>query len=496
MTPVSHIRRLPQHVIHHIAAGEVIEKPVSVIKELIENSIDAETTRIEVEVLQGGRERITVSDNGKGVGHKSIPLLFERYATSKLETLESFYSLKSLGFRGEALFSIMTAADVTVMTRSYREQEGTWVRTHNGKVEEVRPIGCRIGTTIMIDRLFARFPVRKLALDAKKDLQEIKELIVKYALAYPKISFTLKHNNSILLAFFDQEESVDRIAKTWDISRGDIFELSATEDNWRFTTWIAHPESFANHKKHQLIVVNERPVEMSSLHQAIDQSLQTFRHAGKQPRYVFWLEVSPQMVDVNVHPQKMSVTLAEESQILEQITNRLQQSLSQILPTDLRYTGKDLFSDAFEPVLSVSEQTPLFLTGPFIQLQNTYIITPTQSGFLLIDQHAADERLWYNELLNDKELLAEIEKDISEECKDELADDVYQHSFNDEINARIATIACHQAIRAGQPLNEQEMSELVQDILDGGNETLVCPHGRPTHITISQSQLENMFRRR
>src|SRR5688572_26912683 len=138
---LAQIHRLPQHVINHIAAGEVIEKPVSVVKELIENALDAESTRIEVDILQGGRERITVSDNGHGVERKSIPLMFERYATSKIGELEDFYKLHSLGFRGEALFSIMTAGDVTVMTRSYREQEGTWVRTHNGKVEEVRPIG-------------------------------------------------------------------------------------------------------------------------------------------------------------------------------------------------------------------------------------------------------------------------------------------------------------------------------------------------------------------
>jgi DNA mismatch repair protein MutL len=492
---VIHIRRLPQHVIHHIAAGEVIEKPVSVIKELLENSIDAQATRIEIEVLQGGRERITISDNGHGVSRKSIPLMFERYATSKFTDISDFYSLKSLGFRGEALFSIMNAADVTVMTRSQHDQEGTWVRTHNGKVEEVRPIGCRIGTTIIIDRLFARFPVRKMALDAKRDLQEIKHLITRYALAYPHLSFSLKHNSTMLLAYFDQEENVDRISKTWEIERKEILELSATEDDWRFTTWLAHPQAFASHKKHQLIVVNERPVEMLSLHQAIEQGLSTFRHAGKQPRYVFWLEVSPQMIDVNVHPQKLSVTLVHESDILQQITNRLKQSLSQILPQDLRYSANSLFETP--PInTSVNESAPLFLSGPFIQLHNTYILTPTQSGFLLVDQHAADEKLWYNELLADSTLLADIERTISQECKDELADDVYQHSFDDEINARVATIACHQAIRAGEPLSQEEMSELVQEILDGGTETLTCPHGRPTHITISKHQLESVFRRR
>ncbi|MEO8581354.1 MAG: DNA mismatch repair endonuclease MutL [Patescibacteria group bacterium] len=494
MSSLSQIHRLSQHVIHHIAAGEVIEKPVSVVKELIENAVDAQATRIEVEILQGGRERITVSDNGHGIERKSIPLMFERYATSKFKDIEDFHKLKSLGFRGEALFSIMTAADVTVMTRSYREQEGTWVRTHNGKVEEVRPIGCRIGMTIMIDRLFGRFPVRQQALESKKDLQQIKHLITQYALTYPQIGFVLKHNSSLLLSYFEQEEPVDRIAKTWQVTHGEVFELSATEDDWRFTTWIAHPQVFATHKQHQLIVVNERPVEMPALHQAIDQSLHTFRHAGRQPRYVFLLEVSPQLIDVNVHPQKLSVTLAQQDRILAGITQRLQQALSQLLPQDLRYTGQDLFQT--ELAESVRESLPLFLAGPYMQLNNMFIMTPTQSGFLLVDQHAADERLWYNALLNDVQLLNDIEKKITQECREELADDVYQHSFDDEINARIATIACHQAIRAGQHLTESEMSQLVRSTLDGGSETLVCPHGRPTHITVSQHQLETVFRRK
>lgn len=492
---MSPIHRLPQHVVHHIAAGEVIEKPVSVVKELIENALDAEATRIEVEVAQGGRERITISDNGHGVERKSIPLMFERYATSKLRDLEDFYKLKSLGFRGEALFSIMTAADVTVMTRSYREQEGTWVRTHNGKVEEVRPIGCRVGTTIIIDRLFARFPVRQQALESKRDLQQIRQLIIRYALAHPNIGFTLKHNSSLILSFFEQEEPVNRIAKTWDVSQPEVFELAAAEDDWRFSAWIAHPQAFLTQRSHQLLVINQRPVEMPQLHQTIDQSLQTFRHAGRHARYVFLLEVSPELIDANVHPQKLSVTLAQQDRILEGISTRLQQALSQLMPSELRYTGTELFGRETE-YDSVNEPVPLFAAGPFLQLQSTYIITPTQNGFLLVDQHAADERLWYNKLLQDQDLLEKLEQFLSEECRQELGDDVYQHSFDDEINARVATIACHQAIRAGEILSEPQMSELIKNILDGGNETLVCPHGRPTHLLITKNQLENVFRRK
>lgn len=493
---MSHIHRLPPHVINHIAAGEVIEQPVSVVKELIENALDAGASRIEVDLLHGGRERITVSDNGHGIEHTSVPLLFERYATSKFNDLNDFSTLKSLGFRGEALFSIMNAADVTVISRSYREPEGTWIRTHNGKVEEVRPIGCRVGTMFMIDHLFAQFPVRKLTMEVKKNTQQIKQLISRYALAYPAVSFVLKHNNTILLAFFDQEDSVDRIVKHWELPKTQVFELSATHDDWRFTTWLSHPKSFATHKRHQLLVINERPVEMSALHQTIEKSLKTFTHAGKHPQYVFLLEIAPQLLDVNIHPQKLTVTIADQERIFDEICHRLEQALEQILPSELRFSADELFSQSSSETWSVKEPTALYLAGPFIQLDNTFIITPTQDGFLLIDQHAADERLWYNSLLQNKTLLSEVEQEIGIECQQELDDDVYQHSFEREINARIATIACHQAIRAGQKLSQEEMRTLVQDVIDGGNETLVCPHGRPTHIVISKAQLEGVFRRR
>lgn len=487
------IKRLPEHVVQHIAAGEVIEKPVSIVKELMDNSLDAGATRIDIEIIKGGQEKITVSDNGTGIERKSIPLLFERYATSKLQTLDDFYKLQSLGFRGEAMFSIMAAADVTVMTRSYRDQEGTWVRTHHGKIEEIRPVGCRVGTTIIVNRLFSRFPVRQQALDTKKDFQQIKQLVTQYAIAFPDVSFQLKHAQSVSLSYFEHEELPERIAKTWDIPISDLLELTSVDESGQWNAWIARPESFATHRHHQLIIINHRPVQAPALVQAIDEGFQNFRHAGKFPRYVFMLTVSPQLIDVNVHPQKLTVTLAQENQIIQLIKTQLHQSLSHIQPEDLRYSGKNLFSSDLP---TVKEPTPLFLTGPFMQIHNTYIITPTPDGFLMVDQHAADERLWYNTLMNDDELLKSLEKKLSVECQHELADDIYQHSFDDEINARVATIACHQAIRAGEELSEQQMSQLTELILDGGTQTLTCPHGRPTHLLISRDQLESVFRRK
>jgi DNA mismatch repair protein MutL len=489
---VNLIKRLPQHIVHHIAAGEVIEKPVSIVKELIENSLDAEATRIEIEVSQGGREKITISDNGHGIERKSIPLLFERYATSKISTFEDFRTVRTLGFRGEALFSIMNAADVTVMTRSYREQEGTWVRTHNGQAEEVHPTGCRVGTTIIIDRLFARFPVRKLTLDAKKDFQQIKQLITAFALAYPSVVFLLKHNGQISLSFFEHEEQIDRISKVWDVPSSKIVEVGSKQNVFQWKGFIAHPETFASHSVHQLVIINKRLIQNEEIKQAIEQGLRSFRHAGKFPRYVCILEIPPEYIDVNVHPQKRTLQIANHQQITDHIRQHIEQSFAQIPVETARYSGSNLFPTDFE---GVKEATPLFLAGPYLQLQQTYILTPTDQGFILIDQHAADERLWYNKLLKDNVLLKEIERDLSEECKAELRDDIYQHSFQDQIDSRVATIACHQAIRAGEILTDNEMSDLVQAILNGGTETLVCPHGRPTHILISKNQLESVFRR-
>lgn len=488
------IKRLPPHVVAHIAAGEVIEETTSIIKELLDNALDADATRIEIDLSNGGTNRIKVSDNGHGIQRKSIPLLFERYATSKLRTLEDFQQLNSLGFRGEALYSIMTAADVTIISRAQKDSEGIWVKTFGGRVEEVRPIGCRVGTTVIVERIFNRYPVRKHSLEARKALSATKQLIDRYALANPHLDLILKNNNSIQLSLFSEESEVERVSKIWKIPVEQILALAKSEPDFIMAGWLSHPESFASTSQQQLLIVNNRPVEPpDAIRKAVDAGLKTFRHHGKHPRFVIQVTCPPHLIDQNIHPQKLAVKFWRENEVATWVEEMIDQSLNRIDTSHLRFVGEAV---NLEEPYTLSEPDSPYLDGTYLQLDQTYIMAVTAQGYLLIDQHAADERLWYNRLLSDEDLLDEISQDLSGECEAELDDDIYQHSFPEQINARVATIACHQAIRAGEILSESQMQDLVEEILAGGNSTLVCPHGRPTHIHITTKQLENWFRRR
>jgi DNA mismatch repair protein MutL len=492
-----YIHRLPQHVIHHIAAGEAIEEPASLLKELIENSLDAGATRIEIDLVNAGHDRIKITDNGVGIHKKSLPLVFERYATSKLSQIEDFNQLQTFGFRGEALFSVCNVADVTLITRSQRDQEGSMIKTFRGTIEGIYPCGSRIGTTLIVDRMFSRFPVRREQLNAKKDLAAIKQLVQLYAFTYPEVTFHLSQNRQTITAFFDQEDTLRRVAKAWDLQPNQLFEIQHRDDHVQFKMYASLPEFFHTKPNRQQIFINNRPVIARGLKETVSAAFSTFRHAGKFPQFLLFIEIPPEYLDQNVHPQKKEVRMMMEAQIIEALYQALQEKIAELPVSAVRFSAANKLSDAAQEETPWSEPNNQITPLPeLFQLQNQYIINLTDQGVLLIDQHAADEKLWYNRLLQDEELLDVISSDLNQECMDELDDDVYQHSFDDQINARIATIACHQAVRAGEELTTEKMQQLVQAILSGGSRTLTCPHGRPTHILINLSQLETMFRRR
>lgn len=484
------IQLLPQHLINMIAAGEVIDRPVSVVKELIENSLDAGATRIELTLEGSGFNRIQISDNGKGIATEDAPLVFERYATSKIFHHDDLLRLSSYGFRGEALFSIMSVADVILQTKAEGALEGTEIKTYRGNVEYIQPVGVRTGTTIFVEQLFKRYPVRRKSLNPRKELMAILQLVEAFSLAYPQIGFIITNDKKNLGALFEGETFQSRLEKIWGLSENQGFLLHHASPMVAVDGWITNPEHFTSPKKNQIIFINHRLVYDSALQKAIEKGFANFGHKGKYPQYVLHLTLPPHLVDVNIHPQKKLIRFLHQQEILQEIIEVIQRQLYKSDTAQIRYTGQQIFA----PV-EVKEDIPLQVQGEILQLDETYLVALTNEGMILIDQHAGDERLWYNKLLDDARLLKTIEMQVSEECKHELSDDVYQHSFDDEINARVATIACHQSIRAGQFLTQKERQELVQKLLEGGTETLTCPHGRPTYISVTQKQLGKMFRR-
>lgn len=486
---------LPPHIIHHIAAGEVIDRPVSVVKELIDNSLDAGATRIRIEIEDGGLKKIFISDNGEGITQQDAAFMFTRYATSKLSDLSDFSHLNTLGFRGEGLFSIMSVGDVTVETKHRSEQFGTHVQTFHGQVEEILRSGHRTGTDVTVERLFMRFPVRRRGLRPKAETVAITQLVEKYALAFPRVAFILTANTEGVFSVFENENPVERISFLWQHDPNEFMTLEHVSDRWKLSGWSVKPEYFLRHARQQLIIINSRIVEHPRLRQTIERAFKTFQHKGRFPAFVFFLEVNPAEIDMNVHPQKRRIMLMYEDEIIQEIETTLTNLItaSPTLP-DLQYGGTALFP--LPPDNQLAEKKPFQLIGEISQLNNTYLLAQTDQGMLLVDQHAADEKLWYNRLLADQKLLDHVVQQVTQECQAELDDDIYQHSFEESVNAKIATLACHQAIRAGQALTQEERQQLIKKILAQGTQALTCPHGRPTYIHVSLDQLAGLFRRK
>lgn len=487
------IRRLPNHLIHHIAAGEVVDRPRSVVKELIENALDAGATRIEIELEKAGLQLIKVSDNGQGIHQDEAELIFERYATSKLQQLSDFSALETLGFRGEALFSIMTAGNVSLTTRQALSEVGTLIRTFQGKVEEIQPIGHKTGSTVIVQDLFHRFPVRRKSFEPKKELREIQQLVHGFAIMHPSVAFRVMHQGRTLFSSYEHEQTLDRLEKIWKVPRSEWVAFKHPLPTGTLSGWLAKPESFAPHSHHQLISLNSRMISAPEIHHALIQGLGTFQYKGKFPRSFLQLQLDPHTLDVNIHPQKTTVQILNQTEILHEISQAVRSAMFQSAG-DLSYRGSQLFP-LQEIETRVRDTASIHILSDVLQIDHTYLVAHTDRGILLVDQHAADEKLWYNRLRENEKLQEKLSLQLSEAAKTELADDIYQHSFPENVESRIATIACHTAIRAGQPLSQAEMKQLIEKIIAGGTNTVTCPHGRPTFITLSLGQLSQVFRR-
>lgn len=484
------IQRLPPHVIRQIAAGEVIDRPYSVVKELIENALDAGATRLEIELEKSGLESIKVIDNGSGISTQDLPLVFERYATSKLHQLEDLLQLSSFGFRGEAVYAIASVAEVTLQSKTAHQKIGAEIQSIRGKTGRVQPIGHRQGTTVLVRQLFSTFPVRKKTIHLRKELKDITTLIQAYSVEFPKVHFALVHDGQKIWTSFGEPNVLDRLEDIWSVKPENGIEIKIKDQFFSASGWMSTPEHFVSHRKQMICFINHRMIDAKIIFPAVSAGIKTFFHRNLYPQLYLSLTIPSEFLDVNLHPQKKTVKFLHAEEIFRSIEQAIANHFQQTEATQLTYTGKSIF-----PETGVKESSPIIIDGKITQLHQTYLLVPTNQGFLLVDQHAGDERLWYNRLLQQKQKVTELEKNADEATLAELADDEYVHSFEPNIDARVAIIACHTAIRAGQILSQSQMQDLVQRLLASGNNALVCPHGRPTYVSITVSQLARMFRR-
>lgn len=614
------IKILSQNVINKIAAGEVVERPSSVVKELIENSLDAGADEIKIYIEEFGTKKIQIIDNGNGVKKDDFDNLFTKHATSKITEVEDLDQIKSFGFRGEALASIASVSEILFSTKHSEDDLGSEIIAVNGRLEEIKPHSIQKGSNITVNNLFTNIPARKKFLKSKAtENKAIIEVIQKFILANPEVSFY--YNIDGTEKSFSKDKAIARVATVLKVKIEDLIPVSI-EGNIKVQGFLVHPRVFLKGKGFQHIFVNSRYINDQIISKAIRDGFDTFMMKNQYPGFVLYISMHPTKVDVNVHPRKTEVRFENSSEIytsirfgvnrtlLNYIKNETHSKIASIREKESRinqsnstltfneevsaYTAEtsEKAIEEFEAFLNNSQSKPrteqqksgeylnkkaLEFNGEVIQialdhkesemekpaandlnldlenatqLLNSYIITSNGKEILLIDQHAASERFFYEKFLKElknkkvssKVLLFPESYDFNEsdidiilkyaeklkqfgfkieafgkdqikiiqvpdflKLKDfekiflRIVEDILENeeisNIEDKINHEIAAIlACHTAVRFGDRLTKQEIIQILQNLLlceDPYN----CPHGRPIIQDHSQYDIEKRFKR-
>lgn len=323
------IKLLENNLINKIAAGEVVERPVSVVKELVENAIDAGSTNITIEISDGGTSLIRITDNGKGILKSDVKTAFLRHATSKISSFEDLESVLSLGFRGEALSSISSVSQVEMITKSETETTGTRIEIHGGQVISEGDIGSANGTTILIRNLFYNTPARRKFL--KKSSVEsgyISEMINKLSFSHPEVSFKYVNNNSVVTQTKGNGDLKTTIFQVYgkDISKN-LLEVNSNKHKIKLTGFIAKPEVSRGNRSYEHFFINGRHIKNEIVRSAVEQAYKTKLPIGKFPIFILKMEIDPSRVDVNVHPTKLEVRFSEGELIYEYVLETISKVL-------------------------------------------------------------------------------------------------------------------------------------------------------------------------
>ncbi len=634
------IIELPKNVADKIAAGEVVDRPLSIVKELVENSIDAGAASIIVEIRNGGKSYIRVTDNGSGIEKADVNLAFKRHATSKIKSASDLDHIRSLGFRGEALASIAAVSRVELITKTAGEKSGIRMKIEGGEALEKEDTGCPEGTTIIIEDLFFNTPARLKFM--KPDATEstlIIDFISKMTLAYPEIKIRLINNGNILFSTTGKGDVYSNILTIYSKAIGDkLIHLREASGRMSLEAFVSAPDNSKTNRKSQIFFVNGRYISSKVMENAVTDAYQEKLFEGRYPIVFLFLQVDPEKLDVNIHPNKKEVRFDDERLVREFITQTIRNSLqtkeaipeireknlfqfrnagaaagSSREPEAHAITGgqesrnqkaeeqvdiKKLLSEqrrleqesadvgtktVVQPALQVGEAEEsydekstsagirsgkaekvaikdfsaenihsksdfnireLTVTGSIF---GTYITAVDDSSFYLIDQHAAHERIFYEQLLSqyrneDKEqqlilmpvvinvthavkndtgeildflgnlgfqieefgpsayimkaIPVFMELDEAKDFIDYILDNVSEEADleNQKKIAAIITNACKRSVKAHDVLEKQEIDRLVAD-LAGTKNPYSCPHGRPTFIRLNKYEIEKMFKR-
>ncbi|WP_301151717.1 DNA mismatch repair endonuclease MutL [Metapseudomonas otitidis] len=625
MAELRRIHLLSPRLANQIAAGEVVERPASVIKELLENSLDAGARRIDVEVEQGGVKLLRVRDDGCGIPSDDLPLALARHATSKIRDLDDLERVMSLGFRGEALASISSVARLTMTSRTADADQAWQVETEGRDMEaRVQPAAHPVGTSVEVRDLFFNTPARRKFLRAEKtEFEHLQEVIRRLALARFDVAFHLRHNGKTVFALHEARDEVSRARRVASVCGSAFLEqalpIQVERNGLHLWGWVGLPTFSRSQADLQYFYVNGRMVRDKLVVHAVRQAYRDVLYNGRHPTFVLFLELDPAAVDVNVHPTKHEVRFREGRTVHDFLYGTLHRALGEVRPEDqlaapaavapvVRPTGleagefgpqgemslaanvleRPVAEPAWRPTASsggyapptrpagpvgtaeaqaayreyfapLPDSVPVSLPESqgdvpplgyaLAQLKGIYILAENAQGLVLVDMHAAHERITYERLkiamasegLKGQPLLVPESLAVSQreaDCAEEHAawfqrlgfelqrlgpeslairqtpallkqaeasqlvrdvlSDLLEYGTSDRIQAHLnellATMACHGAVRANRRLTVPEMNGLLRD-MEQTERSGQCNHGRPTWTQLGMDDLDKLFLR-
>ncbi len=396
------INTLTPEIISHIAAGEVVERPASALKELIENSLDAGATHISIILEDAGIKSMQIKDNGKGMSTEDIALCFLPHTTSKISDKNDLLSIKSFGFRGEALWSIAAVSNMTIKSRTAHSESGTKIEVKNSTQIAQEPCGMPVGTDIKIDSLFNSTPARKKFLkDPKVELRAITAIVEQFALAFPHVHFELINNKKSILSLHSEKNILERITKVLGNTITQyLLPIEHTSRYGKIIGFIGHPQIAQNSRSHQYIYINNRSITHHPIAHTVKDSFGSLIEPKTFPVFLLFLELPYENVDVNIHPRKEEVGFAYPKELLNLTHESIALSLSK---HNLTYSEKSTEKDMNAHMAHFLKNTvnPWSLKDlhqeEIMQINNLYLIAPTKDGMLVVDQHAAHERILFEQ---------------------------------------------------------------------------------------------------
>lgn len=554
---------LDEATVGKIAAGEVVERPASVVKELVENALDAEARHILLEIIEGGKKLVRVIDDGIGMSKEDAVLALQKHSTSKIRSAEDLHNITTLGFRGEALPSIAAVSQMRLLTRSEEENLGVEIRVEAGEIVDMREIGLPRGTTVIVENLFFNTPARlKFLRSSQTEFAYILSWIQRFALSHHYVSFRVLSSGKEVFSHIATDNLLEAIASIMgEETASQLLPVEEQLGDTRIYGFISQPTLTRATRQEEYFFVNRRFVRSRLFNIAIDEAMLSAMPTGRYPVCVLFLDIPPELVDVNVHPMKLEVKFVREKEILSLIKDAIAKAISQSFPVSSKKEWLPLPSHekgiaipkeegekAEVPILPWEEKVELYprIIG---QVAKTYIVVEWQNELMLVDQHAAHERIIFERLLKKKKITlressqeavfplvihlppaqlkmvsqllplfeelgfsieifgkqAIIVRSVPSELRGQNIEEMV-HDIIDELTelpereAKIgleeiaAATACKLAIKAGDVLSKTEMEKLIEALLLCENPS-ICPHGRPAYIIFPFSDLERRFRR-